>query len=162
TASSRPGPRPAHGHGLATITGTAKDADGPRQPDAPERDVVLDVWFPAPALGARTDQDTGSLSQLEGDDDLRGVRRVVVPCEVPDLNQPPVDVYDAWLRLHLLSHRLVQPQSIDMSGVFGLLTNVVWTSEGPCAVAGFETTRARLRAAGRNVTVHGIDKFPRM
>jgi 2,3,4,5-tetrahydropyridine-2,6-dicarboxylate N-succinyltransferase len=161
-ATDRPGPRPAHGYGLATITGTGTGADAPPQPDAPERDVVLDVWFPAPMLGPRLEQDASRLTGLEGDDDLRGVRRVVVACEVPDLNEPAADVYDAWLRLHLLSHRLVHPQSIDMSGIFGLLTNVVWTSEGPCAVAGFESTRARLRAAGRNVAVYGVDKFPRM
>jgi 2,3,4,5-tetrahydropyridine-2-carboxylate N-succinyltransferase len=67
-----------------------------------------------------------------------------------------------WLRLHLLSARLVTPHSISLEGVFALLTNVVWTSAGPCAVDGFELTRARLRAAGQHVTVHGVDKFPRM
>jgi 2,3,4,5-tetrahydropyridine-2-carboxylate N-succinyltransferase len=162
--SHRTGPRPAHGHGLATLTGTSKDRDGgtPRPEGAPELDVVLDVWFPSPNLGPRVDDDPGGLAQLAGDDELRGVRRVVVSCDVPDLNAPPADAYDAWLRLHLLSHRMVQPQSIDMTGVFGLLSNVVWTSEGPCAVAGFETTRARLKAAGRTVAVYGVDKFPRM
>ena len=158
----RPGPRPAHGYGLATLTGTSKDADAPQHPGTPERDVVLDVWFPSPHLGPRVEQDTGGLSELTGDDDLRGVRRVVVACDVDDLREPPVDVYDVWLRLHLLSHRMVRPHEVDMSGVFGLLTNVVWTSEGPCAVAGFESTRARLRATGRNVAVYGVDKFPRM
>jgi 2,3,4,5-tetrahydropyridine-2,6-dicarboxylate N-succinyltransferase len=163
--TSRTGPRPAYGFGLATLTGTSKDrdSDAPRPEGAPEPDVVLDVWFPSPNLGPLRDQAAvGGLDDLAGDDEGRGVRRVVVTCEVPDLNEPPADVYDAWLRLHLLSHRIVEPQSIDVSGVFGLLTNVVWTSEGPCAVAGFETTRARLKAAGRNVVVHGVDKFPRM
>jgi 2,3,4,5-tetrahydropyridine-2-carboxylate N-succinyltransferase len=162
SSDARSGPRPAHGFGLATLTGTSKDKDAPRAEGAPEPDVVLDVWFPSPNLGPKVEQDTGGLTELEGDDELRGVRRVFVTCEVPDLNQPPVDVYDAWLRLHLLSHRMVAPQTIDMSGIFGLLTNVVWTSEGPCAVAGFESTRARLKAAGRAVSVHGVDKFPRM
>ena len=161
-ATDRPGPRPAHGYGLATLTGTSKDEDAPSHPDDPERDLVLDVWFPSPNLGPKVDDDTGSLAELSGDDEVRGVRRVVVACEVADLHQPPVDAYDAWLRLHLLSHRIVRPHEIDMSGIFGLLTNVVWTSEGPCAVPGFERTRARLRAAGRSVAVYGVDKFPRM
>ncbi len=165
-AAPRSGPRPAHGHGLATLTGTSKDkadADaGNRPADAPELDVVLDVWFPAPHLGPLAGDTAVGLEGLTGDDEIRGVRQVMVTVEVPDLNDPPIDTYDAWLRLHLLSHRLVAPQTIDMSGVFGLLTNVVWTSEGPCPVAGFESTRARLVAAGRRPVVHLIDKFPRM
>jgi 2,3,4,5-tetrahydropyridine-2-carboxylate N-succinyltransferase len=160
------GPRPAFGFGLATLTGTAATADDddtPRPEGAPDRDVVLDVWFPAPYLGPRGDlSDSGSLDALVGDDDARGVRRVVVSVETPDLGAPPVDVYDVWLRLHLLSHRLVAPHEANLEGIFGLLTNVVWTSEGPCAVPGFEQTRARLRADGRQVSVHGVDKFPRM
>ena len=67
-----------------------------------------------------------------------------------------------WLRLHLLSSRLVVPRSISLDGIFGLLANVVWTSAGPCAVDGFEETRARLRAGGQHVTVFGVDKFPRL
>ncbi len=164
--TTRTGPRPAHGHALATLTGTSTDkteADsGTRAPDAPELDVVLDVWFPSPQLGPLADDPVVGLEDLTGDDEVRGVRQVLVTVEVPDLAQPPQDAYDVWLRLHLLSHRLVTPRSIDMSGVFGLLTNVVWTSEGPCAVTGFESTRARLAAAGRRPVVHLVDKIPRM
>src|SRR5690606_29213743 len=82
--------------------------------------------------------------------------------EIADLAAPPATTQDAWLRLHLLSSRLVQPHGLSMDGVFGLLTNVVWTSAGPCAVEGFELTRGRLRAAGQAVAVYGVDKFPRM
>ncbi|MGZ4521391.1 MAG: DapH/DapD/GlmU-related protein, partial [Mycobacteriaceae bacterium] len=53
------------------------------------------------------------------------------------------------------------PHGANMDGVFGLLTNVVWTNHGPCAVDGFELTRAKLRARGQ-VMVYGVDKFPRM
>ena len=126
--------------------------------------AVLDVWFPQPALGAAPDDATvlPELSSLEGTDDVRGVRREVRRVEIADLAAAPASTEDVWLRLHLLSARLVTPHSISMDGVFGLLTNVVWTSAGPCAVEGFELTRARLRAAGQHVTVHGVDKFPRM
>jgi 2,3,4,5-tetrahydropyridine-2-carboxylate N-succinyltransferase len=125
-------PTSAWGWGLATL-----DAD----------DTVLDVWFPAPALGDPDDSpEPEQLTALAGDDEARGVTRRVVRVVVPDL----------------LSTRLVRPRTISMDGVFGALTNVVWTSLGPCAVPGFEATRARLRAAGHHVTVFGIDKFPRL
>jgi 2,3,4,5-tetrahydropyridine-2-carboxylate N-succinyltransferase len=87
----------------------------------------------------------------------------VVRTEV-DLDQAPASTADAYLRLHLLSHRIVEPNTINLDGIFGVLPNVVWTSAGPCAVDGFEQTRLRLLAAGGGtpVTVYGIDKFPRM
>jgi 2,3,4,5-tetrahydropyridine-2-carboxylate N-succinyltransferase len=139
----------AWGHGLATL-------------DA--HDTVLDVWFPDPALGAVPDgaDASASLIALEGKDEARQVRREVRLVTVADLDAAPASTEDAWLRLHLLSSRLVVPHQISMEGIFGLLTNVVWTSAGPCAVEGFELTRARLRAAGQHVSVFGVDKFPRM
>ena len=141
-------PTAAWGFGLATV-----DSGG----------AVLDVWFPSPALGDAGDSNAPSeLTALEGEDELRGVTREVRRVVVEDLQQPPATTEDAWLRLHLLSHRLVVPRSISMDSIFGVLTNVAWTNLGPCAVAGFEQTRARLRAAGHHVTVYGVDKFPRM
>jgi 2,3,4,5-tetrahydropyridine-2-carboxylate N-succinyltransferase len=102
------------------------------------------------------------LRALERTDDARGVRTVVVRTQV-DLDAPPTDAADAYLRLHLLSHRLVAPHGQNLEGLFGVLANVVWTDRGPCAVEGFEATRLRLRAAtGTQVTVYGVDKFPRM
>ncbi|BBH16724.1 2,3,4,5-tetrahydropyridine-2,6-dicarboxylate N-succinyltransferase [Nocardioides baekrokdamisoli] len=144
--------RTAWGYGLTTF---ASDT-GSEQP------AVLDVWFPIPALG---DAPTSAvapaeLTALEGPDDLRGVTRKV-ELVTADLDSAPTSTQDVWLRLHLLSHRLVQPHGQNLDGVFGLLTNVVWTSAGPCAVENFELTRARLKSAG-NVAVYGVDKFPRM
>jgi 2,3,4,5-tetrahydropyridine-2-carboxylate N-succinyltransferase len=77
------------------------------------------------------------------------------------LADPPADASDAYLRLHLLSHRLVRPHEVNMDGIFGKLANVVWTSAGPCAVTDFEEVRLGLRADGP-VQVFGVDKFPRM
>lgn len=127
-------------------------------------DSVLDVWFPSPALGERPGdaEAPDELRALEGSDEARAVRTTVELVEIADLDAAPATTQDVWLRLHLLSARLVRPHGMSMDGVFGLLTNVVWTSAGPCAVEGFESARARLRAAGRHVTVHGVDKFPRM
>jgi 2,3,4,5-tetrahydropyridine-2,6-dicarboxylate N-succinyltransferase len=135
----------AHGHGIATLSGS----------------TVLDVWFPAPALGALTGSPDQSLVAMVGKDAIRDVSREIVSLEI-DLSVPPKDAKDAYLRLHLLSHRLVKPHGQSLDGIFGLLTNVVWTSAGPCAVEGFESTRARLKAQFGHVTVFGVDKFPRM
>jgi len=135
----------AHGHGIATLAGT----------------TVLDVWFPAPALGALAGAPDPSLQSMVGPDDARGVSREIISIEI-DLAIAPKDALDAYLRLHLLSHRLVKPHGTSLEGIFGLLANVVWTSVGPCAVDGFEITRARLKAQHGHVSVISVDKFPRM
>jgi 2,3,4,5-tetrahydropyridine-2-carboxylate N-succinyltransferase len=141
--------RPAHGVGLATVvTGT---------------DRVLDVFFPAPSLGGASgakDPWSAELARIAGPDDARGVTRAVVEVAI-DLSTPPADVPDAYLRLHLLSHRLAAPRTVNLEGIFAVLPNVVWTNRGPCDVEGFELARTRLMATGP-VTVHGVDKFPRM
>ena len=145
-------PKTAWGYGLATYAGTEGEGG------------VLDTWYPSPSLGAPDDdlEAPRELARLEGVDKVRGVRRLVVRTVVEDLQSPPADTHDAWLRLHLLSHRLVVPHSISMEGIFGRLTNVVWTDAGPCAIEGFESTRLRLDESRGHVTVLGVDKFPRM
>ena len=122
---------------------------------------TLDVSFPAPVLGEDPGEQPAELAALVGEDDVRAVRTEVVRVVV-DLDAAPADTADAYLRLHLLSHRLVQPRTINLDGIFGVLPNVVWTSAGPCAVTGFETVRLGLRARHGHVTVFGVDKFPRM
>jgi 2,3,4,5-tetrahydropyridine-2-carboxylate N-succinyltransferase len=141
------GTRSAFGFGLSSIA-----ADG----------SVLDVYYPSPALGRPTAEAAApaELVALQATDEARGVRTEVLLTAI-DLDAAPVDAADIYLRLHLLSHRLVQPHGQNLTGIFGLLNNVVWTSHGPCAVTGFETVRTRLRARGP-VTVYGVDKFPRM
>ena len=134
----------ASGHGIATIAGG----------------VVLDTWFPQPTLGGLP-AFPSDLQALVGIDAIRGVSKEIVSIEI-NLDKAPTSVSDAYLRLHLLSHRLVKPHGLNLDGIFGILNNVVWTSYGPCAVDGFELTRAKLKAAYGNVNVFGIDKFPRM
>ncbi|WP_068249857.1 2,3,4,5-tetrahydropyridine-2,6-dicarboxylate N-succinyltransferase [Janibacter corallicola] len=139
--------RSAWAHGLATVTTEGS---------------VLDTWYPEPALG-EAPQDAAppkELQALTGEDEARRVRVEVVTVGI-DLDAAPQGASDGYLRLHLLSHRLVEPNSINLEGLFGQLSNVVWTNHGPCAVDGFEATRARLRARG-SVQVTSIDKFPRM
>ena len=136
----------AWGHGLATVT---------------EGGVVLDTWFPAPRLG-EVDGSTPpeSLAALAGSHPERRVRTEVVTVSA-DLASAPQGASDVYLRLHLISHRLVRPHEINLDGIFGTLANVVWTSAGPCAVDGFEDVRMALRSHGA-VQVFGVDKFPRM
>jgi len=138
---------------------------------------VLDAWFPEPTLAIPTGTSTGStlldadalagrmspaLRALVTEDQLRGVSVVGVQTVIEDLAAAPVDTFDAWLRLQLLSHRLIAPNTANLDGIFGLLTNVVWTSAGPCLPQDFERTRMRLRAASGQLAVYGVDKFPRM
>jgi len=128
--------------------------------------AVLDAWYPSPRLGAVPEDPVADplhaqLLAAARVDPLRGTSQEVVVRAI-ELAAPPVDAADAYLRLHLLSHRLVRPHGLNLEGLFGLLTTTVWTSEGPCAVDGFEQTRLRLLAAGRDPSVHSIDKFPRM
>jgi 2,3,4,5-tetrahydropyridine-2-carboxylate N-succinyltransferase len=121
----------------------------------------LDVWFPTPSLSALSGTAPAELVALAGADAARAVSREVISIEI-DTTKAPANAADAYLRLHLLSHRLVKPHGVALDGIFGLLSNVVWTSVGPCAVDGFENTRARLKAVHGHVSVYGVDKFPRM
>ena len=123
---------------------------------------VLDTYFPSPRSG-RADGSAAPVTLISAavDDEAREVRTEVVHTEI-DLDAPPVTTSDAYLRLHLLSHRLVRPRSMNLDGIFSSLPNVVWTSAGPCAIEGFERVRTRLRARGGHLTIFGVDKFPRM
>lgn len=123
---------------------------------------ILDAWFPAPCLDAPSVlPPTDLLKRLVGRDGERRVNRELISLEI-DIANAPQDATDVYLRLHLLSHRLVAPHGLSLVGIFGLLNNVVWTSHGPCAVAGFEETRMRLQMKYGNVVVLSVDKFPRM
>ncbi|RKT04037.1 2,3,4,5-tetrahydropyridine-2-carboxylate N-succinyltransferase [Streptomyces sp. 3211.6] len=147
--------------GLATLA-----ADG----------TVLDTWFPAPELSAEpgpagTERLTAEQAvELLGaaaakavrSDAVRGVEVVAVRTVIASLEDKPLDAHDAYLRLHLLSHRLVKPHGQNLDGVFGLLANVAWTSLGPVPVDQVETVRLNARAEGLHLQVTSIDKFPRM
>jgi 2,3,4,5-tetrahydropyridine-2-carboxylate N-succinyltransferase len=139
----------AWGYGLATIA-----AD----------DTVLDTWFPSPHLGDLPDAVEPHIAPAEfetwlGADDRRNVRSEFVTVVV-DLDSPPASTPDAYLRLHLLSHLLVLPNTINLDGLFGHLPIVGWTTAGPVHPEELRTNRLGLQRAG--VSVLGVDKFPRM
>jgi 2,3,4,5-tetrahydropyridine-2-carboxylate N-succinyltransferase len=151
----------AIGAGLATIA-----ADG----------TVLDVWFPKPQLSAqvdkagtieltsdqvRTDLGETAIASLQKDP-RRKVTVRAVRTSIGSLSEPALDAHDVYLRFHLLSHRLVTPRSINLTGVFSILTNVAWTSIGPCLPGEVEHARWQARAAGHLLEVRSVDKIPRM
>ncbi|MDA0182149.1 2,3,4,5-tetrahydropyridine-2,6-dicarboxylate N-succinyltransferase [Solirubrobacter phytolaccae] len=146
----------AWGAGLATYSG----------------DRILEVFYPAPQLGG---EGVSVLTELSAEaaaehglptgqrsDDLRDVRQASVMTRIADLSTPPRNTADAYLRLHLLSHRLVKPHTINLEGLFGVLPNVAWTSVGPVDPANLTAVQLKARANGIAVQVFSVDKFPRM
>ncbi|CAB4704724.1 unannotated protein [freshwater metagenome] len=136
---------PASAIGLATIAG----------------DVVLDVWYPAPTLGA-IPKDVPDISSGINSTETIGAQVRSISTTIPDLSAPPTDTADAYLRLHLLSHRIVKPRTINLDGIFGLLPIVAWTDSGPVPLDRLTEVRLRARSKGHHLTVFGVDRFPRM
>jgi 2,3,4,5-tetrahydropyridine-2-carboxylate N-succinyltransferase len=136
---------PAWGHGLATLT-----AEG----------QVLDVWYPSGQLGLGAPAAAPDFAKV-GDKPV-GLRVEPVTTIIGSLADAPADVADAYLRLHLLSHRFIQPHQANLDGIFGVLPNNAWTSAGPCPPERVDELRWAEREAGRHLAVYGVDKFPRM
>ena len=136
---------PASAIGLATIAG----------------EVVLDVWYPAPTLGA-IPKDVPDISSGINSTETIGAQVRSISTTIADLAAPPVDTADAYLRLHLLSHRIVRPRTINLDGIFGLLPIVAWTDSGPVPLDRLTEVRLRARSKGHHLTVYGVDRFPRM
>lgn len=121
----------------------------------------LDFFFPDPRLGPPAGP--GQFTPVpERADQVRAVRITHRRVEIADLDAPPIDSGDAYLRLHLLSYRMVRPNSINMDGVFGVLPTVCWTTAGPVDATQTVAVQMRARAAGRHIEVQAVDKFPRM
>jgi len=137
----------AYGFGVATQTKSGQ---------------ILDCTFHTLGLGSAPANNLANefKSQI-GEDSIRNLNKVVVELSI-DLAEKPKDANDVFLRLHLLSHRLVKPHGLNLDGVFGLLSNVVWTSAGACEVEGFDKVRRGLQNKYGNLTVYSVDKFPRM
>jgi 2,3,4,5-tetrahydropyridine-2-carboxylate N-succinyltransferase len=138
---------PAWGYGIATVDLATK--------------TVLDTWYPQPHLGAppaNFDNHVipASITQLEGEDTLRGVEMVAVATLI-DLSDAPTSTADAYLRLHLLSHCLVVPNSVNLEGIFGILPVVAFTTKGPVSPEFFDSHRFELMGAGVSMT--SLDKF---
>ena len=124
-----------------------------------EAGQTLEVWFHTLGLGNKVGSE--KFSELLTADEIRKVKRVNLSIEI-DLSKPASDVADVYLRLQLLSHRIVKPHGLNLDGIFGILPNLVWTSVGPCEVNTFNQIQPLLRAKHANLVVYGVDKFPRM
>ena len=135
----------AWGAGLATLSG----------------DRVLEVFYFEPRLGAPGAAAPDAVPP-EFEDPRRGVRQASLLTVIADLSRPPADTADAYLRLHLLSHRLVKPREINMDGIFAVLPNVAWTNYGPVDPAHIPAVQLAFRAENLHLEVHSLDKFPRM
>ncbi len=123
---------------------------------------ILDCTFHTLGLGsAPTNNLANEFKSQIGEDSVRNLNKVAVELSI-DLAEKPKDANDVFLRLHLLSHRLVKPHGLNLDGIFGLLSNVVWTSAGACEVEGFDKVRRGLQNKYGNLTVYSVDKFPRM
>lgn len=120
--------------------------------------TTLEVWYPDLALG---ELPAASVTLGAEGDSERNVRFEVTETRI-DLDAPPASAADAYLRLHLLSARLVMPRELNVDGIFSQLSLVAWTEAGAVHPADLDALRARRRLSGRTLTVHGIDKFPRM
>lgn len=139
---------PAWGKAIVTVAG-----DG----------TPLSYYFPRPQLGVPSADDSAKRAVSdEQEDPVRGVRIARQLCAIADLDQPPADSGDAYLRLHLLSHRLVRPNTVSLDGIFKVLPNVCWTSLGPVAVSEIDAVRQRALARGIHLDVRSVDKFPPM
>lgn len=146
----------AWGAGLATI-----DARG----------ATLDTWYRWLGWGeygnaemsakGELDQIETGLGMRDTTDDTRKVTIRPVRISV-DVDEPPASPEDAYLRLHLLSHRLAAPRTINMEGTFSSLNNVAWTNLGPIAIDDLDDVRLAVKKGGAVLSVHGLDKFPRM
>jgi 2,3,4,5-tetrahydropyridine-2-carboxylate N-succinyltransferase len=125
---------------------------------------TLEAFFPRPRLGDAPGAEPldGELLKLEREDCIRGVAVRAVRVVVEDLDISPGQVTDAYLRLHLLSHRLVRPNELNLDGIFGVLPNVAWTSLGPVHPADLPAVRTRAWGAGLHLEVYSLDKFPKM
>ena len=137
----------AYGFGVATQTKSGQ---------------ILDCTFHTLGLGSAPTNNLANEFKLQlGEDQIRNLSKIAVELSI-DLVEKPKDATDVFLRLHLISHRLVKPHGLNLDGVFGLLSNVVWTSAGACEVEGFDKVRRGLQNKYGNLTVYSVDKFPRM
>jgi 2,3,4,5-tetrahydropyridine-2-carboxylate N-succinyltransferase len=120
---------------------------------------ILECWFHTLGIGSKTGVD--KFPELLTTDEIRKVKRVNLSLEI-DLTKPAKDVADVYLRLQLLSHRIVKPHGLNLDGIFGILPNLVWSSVGPCEVSTFNEVQSLLRAKHQSLVIYGVDKFPRM
>ena len=127
--------------------------------------ATLDAWFPFLGWGEFGEDAPADVdAHLAGGDRRDDVRNVTIrPLRLTvDVDAAPSSTSDVYLRLHLLSHRIAAPNTLNLDGVFGLLNTAAWTELGPVAPEDLTRVRLARRATGGVLTVKGLDKFPPM
>lgn len=114
---------------------------------------TIDVWFPTLGVNPLRGCLAEKFGLISGD---------VVDVVIQSLSDAPTSVEDAYLRLHLLSERVVRPNEVNLDGIFGILQNIAWTSAGPVLPANVGHLRSRAASEFHHLTVFSVDKFPRM
>ena len=161
-----------HGFGLGIVSASAEGAS-------------LDTFYPRPLAavtgavadalqGVKGHLDATQLKELAsaleqtGETELAVIARQfmntdqrVVATPLAD-NVAPDSVEAAYLKLHLISHRLVKPHETDLTGLFGLLPNVAWTDQGPIDLTELPQRQLDARLRGAVLEVSSVDKFPKM
>ena len=165
-----------HGFGLGIVSENAQGA-------------VLDTFYPQPAAQISDDL-ANALAGVSGRLDAAQLRELSTALEAAgdsagaDLstqlanalttadckvvatplveNTPPGSVEEAYLKLQLISHRLVKPHQTDLNGIFGLLPNVAWTDQGPVDLEELPQRQLDARLKGSVLEVCSVDKFPKM
>ena len=137
---------------------------------------VIETFYPSPKYKPNKDewQQLATLCGYEGGNAVYEVPASEIP--IADLQKSllpltvcfiqedsaPATVADAFLRLHLISHRLIRPHGIKLDGIFGVLQNVAWTNAGPIDLTELNDKMLHARMRGEQIIVHSVDKFPQM
>ncbi|WP_191237718.1 2,3,4,5-tetrahydropyridine-2,6-dicarboxylate N-succinyltransferase [Cobetia marina] len=141
---------------------TAAVADAARKAlDAPAGTTATSFLPEHCAALASALRDAGDSAQAELAESLASSQRPLVAMFLEE-DAAPQSVPEVYLKLHLLSHRMVCPHGIDLTGMFGLLKNVAWTSEGAIDIEELPARRLKARLEGRTLSVDCVDKFPKM
>lgn len=134
---------------------------------------ILDIDANSPSSNHALDVDGGELSALADALDAIAPKQAQLARACTESDKPVVVVLlnsdeqaqttpEVYLKLHLLSHRLVKPHGVDLSGMFGLLPNVAWTNKGAIDLAELPEAQLQARLQGELLSVNSVDKFPRM
>lgn len=123
----------------------------------------------SPLLGAEEEQvlwpdkkQRRALAKVTGLPELDAAReKSVVVCLLRQ-DAPLKTAAGAYLKLHLLSHRLCRPNHINLENLFSVLPNLAWTNEGPVPLEELPARRRAARAQGGYLKVFSVDKFPPM
>lgn len=122
---------------------------------------VIDLDDGRLTMLASTLKGIGENAQAEVALSLKGTQQPRVATILAS-DDAPGSVAEGYLKLHLLSHRLVKPHEVNLNGLFGTLVNVAWTSAGAIDLEELPARQLAARLQGDVLEVMSVDKFPKM